>query len=157
VLAFASRSPRGAAVPRRVITTLVLPLCVLGCGATLGPVKLLTGGAEECSIRAGSPTSVVGVLIADPQFATAISEDQANPTWPELVGKIVPVIWPSGYTGIRQLSGAIEVLDGTGHRVATTGRRVVLHLQYTAWMGGTNSTGGPEFLACGGRELPAGS
>lgn len=140
---------------RRLSTTLALALCVLGCGLMPGPVALLTGGAEECSIRAGAPTSIQGVLIADPQSGTAIEVDPTESQWgPGIAGSTLPVMWPMGYTGRRVPGGEVEVLRA-GEVVVTTGTHVVLSLQYIATMGNTSSSGDVEFQACGGSEVPA--
>jgi hypothetical protein len=39
------------------------------------------------------------------------------------VGTTVPVMWPTGYTGLRLARGEVEVLDEAGKVVATTGKR----------------------------------
>jgi hypothetical protein len=93
---------------RRVITTLSLALCLLGC---TGEVKLLTG-ADGCYAGGENPT-YAGVLVPDPEYGTRID------------GK-GPVMWPSGYTGSRLAEGQIAVLDGSGNVVARTGREYAI-------------------------------
>jgi hypothetical protein len=129
---------------RRVITTLALALFVVGCG----PVALLTGGTESCSIGGVAPMSIVGVLIADPQSGTAIRVDPSQTQWgPAIPGMTLPVMWPPGYTGRRLVNGEVEVLRA-GEVVLTTGRRVALSTQFA---GGLDAG---AYTACGGRELP---
>ena len=82
--------------------------------------------------------NTTGLLIVDPAAGTAIvSEDMAKTT--------VAVIWPTGYTGRRTLTGQVDVLDRDGHVVATTGNRYEL-------LGGY--TGDPSaWLSCGGEGV----
>jgi hypothetical protein len=128
---------------RRIAIPLALALCLLGC--TAEPIKLLTGGFASCSIRAGPPVSLVGVLIADAQSGTAINPDPQ--LWPGLAGRTLPVMWPGGFTGRSLFGGEVEVLNAAGEHVVTTGTRVVLGLQAEAPFGG-----GP-YPACEGREV----
>lgn len=129
---------------RRVITTLSLALFVVGCG----PVPLLTGGSEGCSIgTSGIPMSIVGVLIPDPRAGTAIKVESPPDPWPAGVGNILPVRWPTGYTA-RRVSFDVEVLNTAGDVVAKTGAHVELGAQ---WDGSLNDG---VFPACGGSELP---
>jgi hypothetical protein len=116
---------------------------MLGCTSE---VKLLTGGLASCSIRAGPPVSLVGVLIADAQSGTAINPD--SQLWPGLAGRTLPVMWPEGFTGRSLFGGEVEVLNAAGEHVVTTGTRVVLGLQAE----NTAFEGGP-YPACEGREV----
>jgi hypothetical protein len=123
------RSLSGIAAVRRIAITLGLALCLLGCGVTLGPVELLTGGPAGC--YAGPPNTVEGPLLPDPKNGTAIKvEDthweESGPAWVGNDEGIVPVMWPTGYTGRRLLLGEVEVLDDAGKVVATTGKRYLL-------------------------------
>lgn len=131
----------------RAITTLALALCVLGCGVTLGPVTLLTGGDEGCSIGGVLPMGIAGVLIADSPAGTAIKVDPSQTQWGELAGTTIPVRWPTGYTGRRLVSGEVEVLRAETV-VVTTGRRVALSTQWNA------SSAADAYPTCGGSEVP---
>lgn len=111
---------------RRLLVALAL--CLSACGGAVavspGPVQLLTGGSEGC--YAGPPTTVQGPLIFDPKNGTAIrveSREVSAPMPPVAIGTTVPVMWPTGYTGLRLASGEVEVRDVTGKLVATTGKR----------------------------------
>ena len=113
----------------RLITTLVLALCLLGC---TGEVTLLTGGIEVCSAR-DLPLYIEGVLVADPRSATAIAVDPDTYEWPAIAGTTMSLMWPPGYSARRRSSGVeVEVLNAAGERVATTGTRVRLGLQAIA-------------------------
>jgi hypothetical protein len=130
--------------------TLDLALCLLGCSAE--PVRLLTGSRETCSVRAGPPVDIQGVLVSDPESGTAIHVDRSASGWaPVMLGSTMPVRWPTGYTGRRLPSGEVEVLNGAGEHVATTGRHVLLLLESTPPFG---SAIDGAFPACGGRESP---
>jgi len=111
---------------RRLTTTLALALFLLGCSSRIGTnpesaaasatpagdaVELLTG-LDACYAGGQSP-SYAGVLIPDPEYGTRID------------GK-GPVMWPSGYTGLRLADGHVQVLDVSGHVVATTGREYAI-------------------------------
>ena len=93
---------------RRLITTLALGLCLLGCGSAAPrgePVQLLTG-VSGC--YAGGEQGAAGLLLVDPVHGTSFN------------GK--PVMWPMGFTGLG-VGAEVEVLNSAGKVVATTGRR----------------------------------
>ena len=66
---------------------------------------------------------------------------------------VVPVTWPSEYTGVRLANGEVAVVDATGDLVALTGRDYRLG----GLMIGVGAVGGPlfgkswfaQFMACG--------
>jgi hypothetical protein len=101
----------------RVITALALALCVLGLQGSKPqppsgePVQLLTG-IDRC--RGGNP--IEGDLRPDAEYGTAF--------WKVFVSvpSRYPVIWPTGFTGLRLLGGGVAVLDEGGNVVATTER-----------------------------------
>jgi hypothetical protein len=135
---------------RRVTSTLALALCLLGC--TGEPAKLVAGLSQSCSIRAGPPVDIQGVLVPDPEYGTAIKVDPNAWGWaPSMLGSTLPVVWPTGYTARRHPGGEVEVLDAAGEHVATTGRHVLLWLHSTATFG---SAVVGAFPACGGKEYP---
>jgi hypothetical protein len=97
---------------RRIVTTLVLGLCLLGCASKAppgDPIQLLTGAmpfdADEC------PDSALAQLLVDPQYGTALAEYGGSRT---------PVMWRPGFTG-RRVASEVVVLDPTGNVVAITG------------------------------------
>ncbi len=101
---------------RQITTTLVLALCLLGCGSKEPPgepVQLLTGAVpfdeDECTAD-----YVASELIFDPEFGTAL----AGLT--EIGGDRYPVMWRPGFTGIRD-GARVVVVDPNGKAVATTG------------------------------------
>jgi hypothetical protein len=70
-----------------------------------------------------------GVLLADREFGTVIRVENFDMTYPvgaPAVGDIVPVMWPSGFTGHHLSSGEVEVRDLDGTVVAVTGGRASL-------------------------------
>jgi hypothetical protein len=89
-----------------------LALCLVGCGPIVAPVKLLTYEVDGCH-----PAPAAGQLVADQQFGTAL----LGSAW----GDVVPVAWPSGFTG-RHAGGEIEVVAPVGRVVAVTGKRYEL-------------------------------
>jgi hypothetical protein len=99
----------------RVTATLALALCLLGCSPEGDQVDLLTGDVG-CYAGAQSP-SYAGVLVPDPEYGTRID------------GK-GPVMWPSGYTGLRLAGDQVQVSDGSGNVVATTGREYAIAPAY---------------------------
>jgi hypothetical protein len=105
----------------RVITTLALALFLLGCESESLPldrVRLVTGGdpGTGCGLMPR-----LGDLRADPMFGTVLGGG--------------PAVWPSGYTG-RWAGSEVEVLDGTGRVVATTGQRYQFYFVYVPGKGG---------------------
>ena len=116
---------------RRVISTLALALCLLGCGSVVLPwdrVDLLTrapmtvGGGPSCYTAA-----TTGLLTVDPVYGTAIGS--------------MAVMWPLGFTG-RRVGSEVEVLDPHGKVVAMTGRIYELR-------GGSESGDPPVWVYCG--------
>ena len=99
---------------RRLGTGLALALFLAACG-TANPlsdrVELLTG-LEAC-YAGGQHPSYAGLLVPDPQYGTRIE------------GK-GPVLWHTGYTGRRLVTGQIQVFDDDGNVVATTGREYAI-------------------------------
>jgi hypothetical protein len=96
------------AVLRITTTTLVLALCLAGCGTSKGEqVALVTqgGGGNGCVLL----YEVVDV-IADPTYGTVVKEGG----W--------PLRWPTGYTAWR-VGTEVQVLDRSGNVILTTGGR----------------------------------
>ena len=87
------------------------------------PVELATGEGEfrvEPDGRSACITYFnIGTLIADPETGTAA---QGIGDRPDGEFGIRPLIWPIGYTARRLAGGEIEVLNGKGEVIATTGR-----------------------------------
>jgi hypothetical protein len=111
---------------RRITTTLALALCLLGC--TSKPTLLtFTGGI--CG-WAGPGTWVAGPLVYDPDNGTSVTVERSGSGYGSglPIGGTLPVAWPWGYNGHRQTGGEVEVRDGAGTVVATTGRRYSLEL-----------------------------
>ena len=99
---------------RLATTTLVLALCLLGCGSTDPPVAVpLLTGSRNCQVDAA-----LGLLTVDPKYGTAIIDEQGAPS----DRRPTPVMWPPGYTG-RWEDPEVVVLNPQGNVVATTGRR----------------------------------
>ena len=125
---------------RRGIATLALVVCLAGCADS----GLLTGATGRCAWA--GPTPVLhGVLLADGEFGTVIRVERFDMTYPvgaPAVGDTVPVMWPSGFTGNRLLSGELEVRDLDGNVVAVTGGSVSLGAP-----GPTNVLGGLSYPA----------
>jgi hypothetical protein len=103
---------------RRATTTLALALCLLGCGE---PIELMTGVDHSC--WAGGGPTVQGPLLSDPEYGTAIKQELSRGRPSDR--SIVPVMWPTGFTG-RHVGLEVEVLDPAGNVVAVTGRRYLL-------------------------------
>jgi hypothetical protein len=112
-----------------IVVALALALCLVGCGPIVAPVKLLTYEVDSCH-----PAPAAGQLVADQRFGTALLDS----SW----GPLMPVAWPSGYTG-RYAGGEIEVVAPDGHLVAVTGKRYEL-IGVGVDVGGTRALG-----ACG--------
>lgn len=109
---------------RRGTVTLALVVCLAGCAGS----GLLTGATGPCGWA--GPTPVLhGVLLADREFGTVVRVETFDMTYPvgaPADGDIVPVMWPSGFTGNRLSSGEVEVRDLDGNVVAVTGGSVSL-------------------------------
>ena len=111
---------------RRVATTLALALSLLGCAPTGEPVKLMTLttiGVAGCCVPC-----VAGVLVPSADIGTVIRVDKAGGGFsgcelhPTQDTHVERVAWPAGYTG-RWAGSEVEVLNGKGEVVATTGQR----------------------------------
>ena len=74
------------------------------------PVDLLTG-VEACYAGGESPT-IAGRLLADPDYGTTMNDR--------------PIMWPVGFTGVRETGGEVAVLNRAGKVVAMTGKRYAL-------------------------------
>ena len=139
---------------RRIATSLVLALCLLGCGTKPRgePVQLLTGpmpfAEDECTADYSASE-----LIFDPEFGTAIAG------MPESGGNSYPVMWRPGFTGLRD-GAKVVVVDPDGIVVATTGESYKLagHILFqfpeegfSEFRSGTvlSSIGVDMFYACG--------
>jgi hypothetical protein len=97
---------------RQLTIALAIALCLLRSDPIFFyNVPLLTG-ADSCYAGGQSP-SYAGVLIPDVQYGTRIA------------GK-GPVMWPSGYTGVRLAGNQVAVRDTSGSVVATTGREYAI-------------------------------
>ena len=96
---------------RRIVTTLALALCLLGCssGPRGEPVELVTAPASPCFVYYYEV-----LLIADPTVGVVARRTKDNP------GYTVTVVWPLGYVGRRDGSEVV-VYDGDGVERARTG------------------------------------
>jgi hypothetical protein len=100
---------------RRVTTTLVLTLTLLGCGSATPrgqPVELLTGVHPD-ACYAGGETGMAGRLLVDPEYGTSFNDR--------------PVMWPVGFTGVR-VDGEVVVLNAAGIVAARTGRQYYISI-----------------------------
>jgi hypothetical protein len=122
---------------KKFFWVLVRALSVVGCGSAppVGPVpvKLLTYH-EHCH-----PAPVVGLLVVDPLYGTAIRFSD--------YGASEPVAWGPGFTG-RHAGSEIEVLAPDGSVLAVTGKCLEF-----AGVGGM--VGGIEALEACGYAVPA--
>jgi hypothetical protein len=139
------RRPVGDADGRRRMrfAPLAAVLCgfLVGCDVDVepgGPVQLLTESSD--SPQGGCFTnSAAGLLIVDPNYGTAIlDEDAATVTRQQ--PRPVPVMWRPGFSG-RQSGSQVQVLDPDGRVVAVTGNRYRIQGGYWAYVN--------AFLACG--------
>lgn len=91
---------------RRLVATVALTLCLFGCDTTPSAVRVeLLTGVDSC--WAGGETGLLGLLVIDADYGTRFIA--------------TPVMWPLGFVGVR-VGAEVEVHDGTGKLVATTGR-----------------------------------
>ena len=111
---------------RSAAIALALPLSLLGCAPTGEPVKLMTLttiGTALCCVPC-----VAGVLVPSEDIGTVIRVDKAGGGFsscelhPTQGIRTEPVAWPAGHTG-RWVGSEVEVLNGKGEVVATTGQR----------------------------------
>jgi hypothetical protein len=97
---------------RRIVTSLALALCLLGCDAGVLPWDQIPLRTSDTDTPVGCfLAGVEGELIVDPEFGLA---------WRAGTDDIRPVVWPRGFTG-RRVGIEVEVLDRDGKVVATTG------------------------------------
>ena len=99
----------------------LLAVCVLAavaaCSESVGiPTALLTG-SDPRACWAGAEPHVEGRLLVDARYGTSLDG--------------VPVIWPTGYSGIQLTSGEVAVMDHEHKVVATTGKRYRLASAYS--------------------------
>lgn len=96
---------------RRIIATLVLAVCLLGCsGPKADQVPLVTIETPQGMTCCWLFYAVVDV-VADPTTGTPTFKDSG-----------LPMRWPRGYTAWRAGS-EVKVMDGGGNVVLTTGSR----------------------------------
>jgi hypothetical protein len=111
----------------RVISSIAIALCLLGCDVS-GEVPLLTG---SLGCYAGGESGPTAPLVIDPTYGTSFA------------GR--PVMWPLGYTA-RRFGNEVVVLDAKGNVKATTGRIYHISLAYSPALvpGDDGSLEGPE-------------
>jgi hypothetical protein len=150
---------------RQIATTLALALCLLGCSSTAAPTDepLPAPSGKPIEVArygslsdTGCPDQVEGPLRADVSveryvwgtyngIVIEVSPDEAG-VWPEPSGvdpwpvPLVPVRWPTDYTGVRLADGEVAVVN-TGYLVAMTGMQYRLKGEWAI----LGSTGGPKF------------
>jgi hypothetical protein len=132
---------------RRVLSTLALALCLLGCGAAalLGePFQLVTSwepGSAESPGACRPGWWVAGLLVFDPEYGTALKVEEGD--YLATKGSTMPVLWWPTFTG-RRLGDEVTVLGPDGNVVAMTGRRYRIQ-------GSFEEVG---FIACGDEVTP---
>ena len=129
-------------VMKRLVTTIAVVLCLVGCGPSAG--SLLTGDplGGGCYLATGS-----GRLVVDPSYGTAIIGDGGT------VDQLTVVAWRPGYTA-RRNGSEVEVLDPQGRVVATTGHSYIVPGGYV-FPGDTTWPDLPTMVwwACGDPQL----
>jgi hypothetical protein len=99
---------------RKTVSVAVLAVfgLLVACSSTAadGPVALRTREPNQICAAA----RVGGVLVADPTYGLAFG----NP------GYVQGAIWPYGYSARRE-SGAVVLIDPSGHVIAREGDRIV--------------------------------
>ena len=100
----------------RVATTLLLAVCLLGCGQAGRSDVAFT--ADIIGNRCGAEAFLEGVLVEGTHAGLAIGS--------------MPLIWPMSWSARRSAGGEVEVLDGDGTVVATTGRSYKIGGHYSA-------------------------
>ena len=103
---------------KRLVTTIAVVLCLVGCGPSAGSLLTFDSRDGLCFLA-----SVSGRLVVDVGHVTAISPE-ADDHGGMLDGPRI-VAWPSGYTA-RANGSEVDVLDAQGRVVATTGHRYIL-------------------------------
>jgi len=98
-----------------------LAVCALAmlaaCSEPVGIQTALLTGSDPRACWAGAEPHIEGLLLVDARYGTSLDG--------------VPVIWPTGYSGIRLTSGEVAVLDQEGKVVATTGKHYRLASAYS--------------------------
>ena len=117
----------------------LVALLVTACG---GGVSLLTSDRDDFCMLSWT----AGRLVVDARYGTSIVPD-GHPSQSQLDRPYV-VAWPAGYTA-RRNGSEVDVLDGEGRVVATTGN------SYTLQGGGSARDDWPErtWSACDDPEL----
>jgi hypothetical protein len=95
-----------------IALVIAVALAVIGCGAPVEPVNIITGPPHPTGCFA---FSFPGLLVADPTYGTAFhfDGDQTN--------RVVPVAWRPGFTA-RRSGSEVAVFDPNGNPIAVTGR-----------------------------------
>ena len=138
-------SPSGVAAVRRITTSLLVALAVVGCSR--GPVQLLTGAPQSCSDPGFD--FVEGQLLADARAGTVIkiglmaSHTNIIITPGPSPRELTPVMWPAGFKGRWGSGNQVEVMDSEGKVVATTG------MTYRLARTNRDFNPGDVFPACG--------
>jgi hypothetical protein len=117
---------RGRTIPANmggIVKTLLLALTLAACSATPAgaSVQLLTGVRPD-ACYAGGEVGETGPLVVDPQYGASFNGH--------------PVMWPVGFSA-RYSGSEVEVLNGSGNVVATTGR--TYHISIAPVMSGQES------------------
>lgn len=136
---------------RRVLVVLFFGLAfALGLafvGLRGSPVTILTGPGGITGNTASSYTGcytdfIVGKLVTDPTYGTAVIDHDPNGRNPD---QRYPVMWLPGYTG-RQSGSEVEILDRSGNVVARTDQ--VWKIAGGGW-GGWDASLPRVWVACG--------
>ena len=120
---------------RRAAIALALAAVLAGCAPTGEPVKLMT--LSTIATAACCVPCVAGVLLPDEDIGTVIRVDKAGGGFsgcelhPTQGMSTEPVAWPAGHTG-RRVGSEVEVLNGNGEVVATTGQRYECFQEWTS-------------------------
>jgi hypothetical protein len=117
---------------RRVIATLGLALCALGCGSTTPRAAQVPLPTDETVAAYGQSCILMHQVVdvtADPTTGTPV------------LTHVGQVRWPKGFTAWR-VGSEVEVLDSSGNVVLTTGSRywvcpsVSPNYDWTSWVVG---------------------
>jgi hypothetical protein len=115
---------------RQMTITIALATSMLACGS---PARTdLSFTTDIIGNPCPADTHVEGVLVEGTHAGTAIGA--------------TPLIWPMSYSARRVAGGAVEVVDGDGTVIATTGGRYRI--------GGHYSTAFNGFWACAHVVIP---
>jgi hypothetical protein len=104
-------------------------MCLLGCGLR-SPSDLPPVAKDIIGTRCAEEELLVGLLIADPKLGLVIRDDQGVMT-PLLLRMRHSIRWSPDPLAFDQ----IEVVDGDGNVLATTGRRYKIGGQIAEWAG----------------------